>query len=134
LPLECTNVLWSDFARMLVAPQLAEGFSQPVSRVQPFSGSEQRPPHRLAFQGQVLPAREPRGLLALDGVAVFPAAPAVWVFASLIERLAQVAHEVALVTQDRRLRGMGDGGGAKRLPMSLTASRMRLALFSPSPV
>ncbi len=98
------------------APQLTAGFAQPVSRRPPFLGSAPRPQGRLAFQGPVLPAREPHGLLALAVAAVFPAAPAVCGFASRIEPRAPVAHDGELVKPDRRLRGLGHGGGAKRLP------------------
>ena len=87
-----------------------------------------------AVQGQVLPVREQRVLLALDEAPILAAEPRVLALAHLVERLAQVAHDVELVEQDRRLRRVRRGRVAKRLPHVHHRQANALGLLRAQPV
>ena len=81
----------------LIAPQLPEGLLQHIRCVQSLVRCEQRLQRPATFQRQVLPARQQRVLLTLDELAVPTFKPSVLGLAHLIERLAEVAHNVELV-------------------------------------
>src|SRR6266581_1800602 len=100
----------------LVVPELAEGLLEQVCRVQALVGRQQRLERLSAFQGKVLVTREQRVLLPLDVPAVLAAEPRVLALSYLVERFSQVAHDVELVKEDRRLRRSRKGYIAKRLP------------------
>ncbi len=91
-------------ALALVAPELAEGLLEQVGRVQPLVGRQQRPEGLSALPGEVLATREQRVLLALDVAAILAAEPRILGLAYRVECVPQVAHDVELVEQDRRLR------------------------------
>src|SRR3989442_11634735 len=91
-------------ALTLVVPELAEGLLEQVRRVQAFVGRQQRLERLSALHGQVLATREQRVLLTLDVAAILAAEPRVFALSYLVERFSQVAHDVELVEQDRRLR------------------------------
>src|SRR5882724_4532231 len=99
-----------------VAPELVEGFLEQVSGVQALVGGKQRLQCLAAFQGEILPVREQRVLLSFDEAALCSRETRVFALAHLVQRLAQVAHDVELVKEDRRLRGAAVRHLAKRLP------------------
>src|SRR5271157_597899 len=101
---------------VLVAPQLTERFLEEVSGVQSLVGPQQELERLAPFQREVLLARQQGIFLALDVAALFPRQPRILLLAHMIERLAQMAHDVELVEQDRGLRRRRGGGVAKRLP------------------
>src|SRR5450631_3205507 len=73
-------------------------------------------------------------LLALDEAPVFAAEAAVFGLAHLVERLAEMAHDVELVEQDRRLRRPVLRDVAERLPHVHHGELDFAALFEPQPV
>lgn len=75
------------------------------------SSLRERRPSRVRFA-----ARQQGVFLALDEAPVLAAQPGVFGLAHLVERLAEVAHDVELVEQDRGLRRGRRGGVAERLP------------------
>ena len=103
-------------------------FNRLLARSSVFSGL-------AAFERQVLPAREQRVLLALD-VSGGPCreSRAYSALAHGIERLAQMAHDVELVEQDRRLRYSRLRNGAERLPHVHHGEPDFAALLAPQPV
>ena len=100
----------------VVVPELTEGFLEQVSPVESAVGREQfleRPP---AVQRQVLSTREQRVLLTLDVASIPTAESPILGLAHLVERLAQMTHDVELVEENRRLRGTFVRHVAKWLP------------------
>ena len=117
----------------LVAPELAEGLLEQVGRVQPLVGGEQHLQRLAALQREVLAAGQQGVLLALDEAPVLAGEPRVLALADLVERLPEMAHDVELVEQDRRLRRVRACVALRNgFHMSITASRMRRLFFSPS--
>ncbi len=100
----------------LVAPQLPERLLEQVGSVEPFVGREPRLQRLAAIRTQILPSREQRVLLALDEAPIMALQPCVFALSHLVQRLAQVTHDVKLVEQDRRLRRSRVRCIAKRLP------------------
>src|SRR5664280_1520566 len=121
-------------ALALVVPKLAEGFLQNVGRVQPLVRRQQQRERYLALQAKVLVACEQRVFLSLDEAPTFPADPRVFGLADLVERLAQMAHDVEFVEQDRRLRRPFACRVAKRLPHVHHRQANAVALFLAQPV
>ena len=97
-------------------PRPATGLPEQVRRIQSLVRREHLLERLSALQREVLATREQRVLLALDVAAVLAAESAVLGLAHLVERISQVAHDVKLVKQDRRLRRTRHGRVAKRLP------------------
>jgi len=100
----------------LVVPELAEGLLEQVGRVQAFVGRQEFPEVHATGCREVLPVRQQRVLLALDEASVPAREPRVLGLAHLVERLAEVAYDVELVEENRRLRCVRVRGIAKRLP------------------
>src|SRR5258708_4549937 len=73
-------------------------------------------------------------LLALDEAPISAAEAGVFGLAYLVERLAEMAHDVELVEQDRRLRRFVLRDGAERLPHVHHGELDFAALFEPQPV
>ena len=103
-------------ALAFVAPELTEGLLQQVCDVQALVGGKERLQRLAAFQSEILPVREQGVLLPLDEAALLSREARVFALAHLVQRLAQMAHDVELVEEDRRLRGVAGGGIAKRFP------------------
>ena len=121
-------------ALALVVPKLAEGFLQNVGRVQALVRRQQQRERSLALQAKVLVACEKRVFLSLDEAPTFAADPRVFGLADLVERLAQMAHDVKLVEQDRRLRRPFARRVAKRLPHVHHRQANAVALLLAQPV
>ena len=119
LPLQaCTPVL-EEASRptfALVVPELTEGLLEQICRVQALVGREQRLEGLFAFQAEILAVRERRIFLPLDIALVLAAESRIFALAHLVERIAQVTHDVKLVEENRRLRCARCGRLAKRLP------------------
>src|ERR1017187_1621267 len=73
-------------------------------------------------------------LLALDEAPISAAEAGIFGLAHLVERLAEMAHDVELVEQDRRLRRFVLRDGAERLPHVHHGELDFAALFEPQPV
>src|ERR1700675_3120725 len=73
-------------------------------------------------------------LLALDEAPTLAAEAGVFGLAHLVERLAEMAHDVELVEQDRRLRRFVLRDVAERLPHVHHGEPDFAALFEPQPV
>ena len=93
----------------LVIPQLPEGLLEQVGGVQALVGREQQ--LRVLACGAVQILRMPeRGVfLAIDERTSLAAHARVLGLAHRVERVAEVAQDVELVEQDRRLRGDAQG-------------------------
>src|SRR5580704_17559083 len=89
-----------------VAPQLAEALLENIGRVEPFVGGQQRLQRLLAVEREVLLARQQRVFLALNVAPLATLEPGVLALANRIEGLAQMADDMELVEQNRRLRRM----------------------------
>src|SRR5713101_8441680 len=100
----------------VVAPELPEGLFEQVGRVQSLVGREQKLQTLLPLEGQILPVGQEGILLALDEPTVLARQTRVLALPHRVERVAQVAQHMERVEQDARLRRVGGGGGAKRLP------------------
>jgi len=100
----------------LVTPQLTEGLLEQVGGMQAFIRGQQRLQRLSPLQVQVLTTREQGVLLTLDVAPLFARESGVLALAYLIQRLAQVAHDVELVEQDGRLRRLLPGRITKGLP------------------
>jgi hypothetical protein len=103
---------------VLVAPQLAERLLEQIGRVESLVGLEQQPEADPAAVIEVFSIRQQSVFLPLDEAppAVLVCQPGVLAPAYLVERLAQVPHNVELVVHDGGLRGVALGGIGKSLP------------------
>ena len=99
-----------------VVPELAEGFFQEIGGIEALVGGQQQLEGPPTFQGGVLVARQQRVLLALDEASALAAEAVIFGLAHLVERFAEVAHDVELVEQDGGLRRLLPGDVAERLP------------------
>ncbi len=93
-------------AFLLIVPQLAEGLLEQVGGVQPLVRGQQDLQAVPRVAREIRPMREQRVLLPLDVAPVFAAEPPVLGLAHGVEGVAQMAHDVKLVEQDRCLRCM----------------------------
>jgi hypothetical protein len=100
----------------LVAPQLAETLLENIGRVEPLVGRQQCLQRPLAVKREVLLAREQGVFLALDVAPVAALQPRVLALADRIQSLAEMAHDMELVEQNRGLRRMRLRRQAERLP------------------
>ena len=119
LPLEARAPVLEEAPRpalTLVTPQLAEGLLEQIGRIEALVRCQQGLQCLPAIEVQVLAVRQQGVLLSLDIAPVFAGQPGVLALAHLIERLAQVTHDMELVEQDRRLRHLVVGHRAKRFP------------------
>ena len=105
-------------SRLLVTPELFEPFLQHIGREQSFVGVEEQLQPLLARDGQVVPARQQRELLALDEAASWSGEPAVFALANLVQGILQMTQHVKLVVDDQSLRSMArlERGVAERFP------------------
>ena len=103
-------------ALAFVVPELTEGLPEQVRRVQALVGCEHLLERLAAFEREVLATRKQRVLLALDVASIPATESAVLGLAHLVERIAQVAHDVELVVQNRHPRGSRRCHRVKRLP------------------
>src|SRR5450756_2665113 len=106
--------LWASLA--FIAPQLAEALFENIGRVEPLVGRQQRLQRLLAFQAQVLLARQQRVFLTLDVAPLAALEPAILALANRIQGFAQMADDMELIEQNRRLRRMRIRRQSKRLP------------------
>jgi len=118
----------------LVVPQLAEGLFQQVGGVQALVRRQQGLECLPALACQVLPAREQRVLLSLDIGAVLTLEPGVFGLAHLVQRLAKVSHNMKLVEQDGRLRGLRLRRLAERFPHIHHRQTDAFRLLFPEPI
>ena len=119
LPLQARAPVFEETARptfTLIVPELAERFLEQVGRVQALVGRQQGFERLFALQGEVLATREQRVLLAFDVAAVLAAESRVFTFSHLVERFAQMMHDVELVKENRCLRRSREGRVTERLP------------------
>ena len=121
-------------ALALVVPELAEGFLQYVGRVQPLVRRQQQLERSPAFQAEVFVVREQRVFLPLDEASTFAVKPRVFGLTDLVERLAQMTHDVELVEQHCRLRCPFARRVAERLPHIHHRQANAAALFRAQPV
>src|SRR5258708_23504545 len=91
-------------ALTLVVPELTEGLFEKVGGVQALIRRQQRLEGLPAFQGEILAMREQGVFLSLDEAPIAATEPRVFALAYLVEGFSQVAHDVELVKQDRRVR------------------------------
>ncbi len=119
LPLETCAPVFKEASRprlAFITPQLAEGFFEKIGSVQPLIGRQQAFERATPFQSEIDPTREQGVLLPLDVAAPFARQARVVALSELVEHLVQMARDVKLVEQDRRLRRLGLSGIAKGLP------------------
>src|SRR5690606_6497399 len=83
-----------------VIPQLAERLLEQVGSVQPLVRRQERLERLATVGGEVLPVRQQRVLLALDEASVRTRKPCVFGLSHLVQRLAEVPHDVELVEKD----------------------------------
>lgn len=136
LPLEARTPLIEETSRpafALIAPELAEGFLEQVRRVEPLVGGEHCFEGLASIEAEVLPMRQQRVLLTLDEAPVFARQADVLGLADLVERIAQMAHHMKLVEQDRGLWRMRVGGLAKWLPHVHDSQANPLCFPGPEP-
>src|ERR1035438_365521 len=100
----------------VVVPELAKGFLEHIGGIEALVGSEQELEVLTSGTFEILRMREQRVFLALDERAMLAAQACELVLAHLIERLPEMANDMELVEQNRRLRGVLSGRVAKRLP------------------
>src|SRR5271166_275508 len=100
----------------LVAPQLAEALLENIGRVEPLVGRQQCLQRPLAVEREVLLARQQGVFLALDVAPVAALQPRVLALADRIQSLAEMAHDMEFVEQNRGLRRMRLRRQAERLP------------------
>src|SRR5207244_5745845 len=91
----------------LVAPQLAEALRENIGRVEPLVGRQQLLQRLLARQREILLARQQRVFLPLDVAPPATLQPGIFALANLIQGLAQMAHDMEFVEQNRRLWRIG---------------------------
>src|SRR6202043_3144001 len=119
LPLEACAPVLEEAPRpafAFVAPQLAEALLENIGRVEPFVGRQQRLQRLLAIEREVLPARQQRVFLALDVAPLAALEPGILALANRIQGLTQMADDMELIEQNRRLWRMGIRRQAERLP------------------
>src|SRR5450755_2953748 len=119
-------------ALAFVVPELTEGLPEEVRGVQALVGRQDLLERLAALERKVLATRKQRVLLALDVASILAAESAVLGLAHLIERIAQMAHDVKLVVQDRRLRCTRCRHVVKRLPHIHDGQANARVFFSPS--
>src|SRR5712692_11127210 len=90
----------------LVAPQLAEALLENIGRVEPLVGRQQRLQRLPTLQREVRLARQQRVFLTLDVAPLAAREPGILTLANRIQGLAQMADDMELVEQNRRLRCM----------------------------
>src|SRR5260370_30507983 len=91
----------------LVAPQLAEALLENIGRIEPLVGPQQRLQRLLALYREVLLARPQPVFLPLDVAPPATLQSAIFALAHIIQGLAQMAHDMELVEQNRRLWRIG---------------------------
>src|SRR5215467_2436921 len=84
-----------------VVPELAEGLLEDIGGVEALVGGQQNLEGAFTLQGEVFMARQQIVLLPLDEASILAAEAGVFGLAHLVERLAEMAHDVKLVEQDR---------------------------------
>jgi hypothetical protein len=100
----------------LVVPELANGLFEQVSGVQSLVGFTQLGKRTTAVEGAVCAVGEQGVALSLDESTVLGGEAAVLTTANLVERVAEVAHDVELVEDHARLGCMAPERGATGLP------------------
>src|SRR5712692_7182522 len=100
----------------LVAPQLAEALLENIGRVEPLVGRQQRLQRLPTLQREVRLARQQRVFLTLDVAPLAAREPGILTLANRIQGLAQMADDMELVEQNRRLRCMRIRRQTERLP------------------
>ncbi len=136
LPFEARAPLLKEPSRprlAFLAPQLAEGLLEQIGDVQPLVRREQGLKRLAALQSQVLAARQQGVFLALDVTPLPVTEPGVLALADFVQCRTQVAHDVELVVQDRRLRRLPPGRVVKWLPHVHHREPQAVALFRPQP-
>src|SRR6195256_5190226 len=119
LPLEACAPVLEEAPRpafAFIAPQLAEALLENIGRVEPFVGRQQYLQRLLAVEREVLSAREQRVFLALDVAPLATLELGILALANRIQGLAQMANDMELVEQNRRLWRMRIRRQAERLP------------------
>ena len=137
LPLEARAPVLEETPRpafALVVPELAEGLLEQVGGVQALVGRKQGLERFPAVSAQVLPVRQQGVFLTLDVAALLAGQPGVFALADLVERLAQVAHDMELVEQDSRLGRFLVGDIAKRFPHIHHRQANAFCLVFPEPI
>jgi len=86
----------------------------------------------LAFQGEIVATRQQRVLLALDEAPILAAETGVLGLSHLVERFAEMTHDVELVEQDRGLRSLRRVTLRNGFHMSITASSSWPLFLGPS--
>src|SRR5246127_2793435 len=119
LPLEACAPVLEEAPRpafAFIAPQLAEALLEDIGRVEPFVGRQQYLQRLLAVEREILSAREQRVFLALDVAPLAILDPGILALADRIQGLPQMADDMELVEQNRRLWRMRIRRQAERLP------------------
>src|ERR1700730_6910543 len=119
LPLEACAPVLEEAPRpafTFIAPQLDEALLENIGRVEPFVGRQQYLQRLLAVEREILSAREQRVFLALDVAPLAILAPGILALANRIQGLPQMADDMELVEQNRRLWRMRIRRQAERLP------------------
>src|SRR5262245_7940726 len=99
-----------------IAPQLAEALLENIGRVEPLVGRQQRLQRLLTLQREALLARQQRVYLPLDVAPPAALQPGIFALANVIQGFPQMAHDMELVEQNRRLWRMYIRRQTKRLP------------------
>ena len=89
-----------------VSPQLIERFLEQVGRLEPLVRGEQFPQRLAPFEREVFPPREKVVPLSLDEGFVLSRQTPVFGTANFVDSLPKMAHDVELVEQNCRLRGV----------------------------
>jgi len=137
LPLQSGSPVLHESSRLtffLVVPQLMERFLQHVGRVEPLVGFEQPLQRPAAVERQVLAVGQQRVLLPLDELAALAGKAGILALAHLVQRIAQMAHDMEFIEEDLRLRRVPDRRDPERLPHIHHGQLNPPALFGPQPL
>jgi len=102
--------------RILVVPELPEGFLEQIRLVEPFVGLQQRTQGPLALEIQVGLMGQQRVALSLDELALFVIDPLVLAASDLIQSIGEMTHDVELVVDDLRPGGILERCVPERFP------------------
>src|ERR1039458_2538370 len=137
LPLEAGAPVLEEASRpslTLVAPELTERLLEQVGGIEPFVRCQQGLQRSPAVHAQVLAVRQQGVFLSLDEATFVARQSCVLGATHFIQRIIQMAYDVKLVEQDRRLRRLVGCRVAKRVPHIHHREADSRALLRPKPV
>lgn len=118
LPFEAGAPVLEELPRSCIGvmiPHLPEALLEQTGSIAPIARGQQLLGCPLPGKGKGLRARQQRVFLPLNVATIHSDQPAVLALTDLIERIIQVGHDVELVKQKGRLRGVVGSGIAEHL-------------------